>query len=97
MTPEELRMGAWTDRLSRRAITVLLVGLLAFTLAEGSINRATGDPTPRGADVSICLASLVMTALAVANVNPIAVVGGITAGCQCVPLVIEQFDWMTCP
>lgn len=100
MTPidqENAQVTRWANRLSRHATTILILGLLAYTLTESSIKRATQKPTTRAQDLSVCGASVVATALAVPTAPVLGVVGGITAACQCVPVMVDEFEGMTCP
>jgi hypothetical protein len=87
------------SRVLRATAAAVSFGLLAFTIGEGAAARLghTGIAESSAAGWSTCALSVGATIASGVAAQPAVIAAATSAGCQCVPEWVDEFDGMTCP
>jgi hypothetical protein len=93
-----MKMHAATKRrVSRYGPILLMTAIVAFTVGRG-IMAHTVEQEPRAlVGVAACAVSVAASVVACVPAHPLCPVGGAVAACNCIPIMIDEFEGMTCP
>jgi hypothetical protein len=74
-----------------------MTAIVAFTVGRG-IMAHTVEQEPRAlVGVAACAVSVAASVVACVPAHPLCPVGGAVAACNCIPIMIDEFEGMTCP
>jgi hypothetical protein len=83
--------------VSRYGLILLMAAVVAFTLGRGILAH-TIEQEPRAlVGLSACAVSVAASVAACVPAHPLCPVGGVVVACNCMPLIIDDFEGMTCP
>lgn len=83
---------------SRLGVALLVLAILAFTLGRGIWKHIAAEREQSSlVGLAACGASVGASVAACVPGNVLCPVGWAAAACNCMPLILDEFDGMTCP